>query len=289
MKDTIFCNNHAWNVAGKLIDFSTPKVMGIVNCTPDSFFSSSRASSLNDVLAKVKTMVEEGVDIVDVGGYSTKPGAEEVSEAEELNRVIPVIAMLHKELPSLIISVDTFRASVAEQAIGVGVHIVNDVSGGDADANMFSVIAAHKVPYIVMHMKGVPTNHLANNEYNHLTMEVIKKLSEKITTLKSMGVVDMAIDPGFGFSKTMSQNFELLNDLSLFQALECPILVGLSRKSMLCKSLNILPDNALNATTAANTIAMMNGASIIRVHDVKAAVEARQIVTFTQNTPEIRI
>lgn len=289
MKDTKFCNKHTWNIGGELINFSTPKIMGIVNCTPDSFYDASRAETMTDVVRRVSTMVQEGVDMVDVGGYSSRPGASDVDEKEELKRVIPVIMELKKQFPTLIISIDTFRSHVAEMAIGAGAQIINDISGGDLDGHMFAVVKETKAPYVIMHMRGNPSTAHKNTDYQQITMDVVKDLSEKLYQLRLLGVHDVAVDPGFGFSKTVAQNFELLHDLPLFQPLDCPVLVGLSRKSMLYKPLQISPNDALNATSVVNTIAMLNGAAIVRVHDVKEAVEARQLVTFTQNPSEIKV
>lgn len=287
VKDTKFCKNHTWNVGGELIDFSTPKIMGIVNCTPDSFYAASRQQQTTSVIDYVSNMVEEGVDMIDVGGYSSRPGASDISEEEELKRVLPVIAEIQKQFPSLPISIDTFRAKVAEKAITAGAHIINDISAGNLDEAMFEVVQSVQVPYIIMHMRGTPQTMQNNMEYSQVTMDVVRALSEKLYDLRLMGVNDIAIDPGFGFSKTLAQNYELLNEIDLFEPLDCPVLVGVSRKSMLYKPLGITAENALPATIAANTLALTKGASILRVHDVKPAVEARQIVTFTQNPSQL--
>ena len=283
VKDTNFCKNHTWNIGGELIDFSTPKIMGIVNCTPDSFYAASRQQHTTTVIDYVTNMVAEGADMLDVGGYSSRPGANDVSEEEELNRVLPVITEIQKQFPNLPISIDTFRANVAEKALTAGAKIVNDISAGSMDSTMFDMIRAIQVPYIIMHMRGTPQTMQEHTSYKQVTMDVVRELSEKLFDLRLKGVNDIAIDPGFGFSKTLAQNYELLNEIDLFDPLNCPLLVGVSRKSMLYKPLGITAEKALSATVAANTLALTKGASILRVHDVKPAVEARQIVTFTQN------
>jgi dihydropteroate synthase len=283
VKDTNFCKNHTWNIRGELIDFSTPKIMGIVNCTPDSFYAASRQQHASAVINYVTKMVAEGADMLDVGGYSSRPGANDVSEDEELNRVLPVITEIQKQFPKLPISIDTFRTNVAEKALSAGANMVNDISAGSLDHTMFDMIRAAQVPYIIMHMRGTPQTMQQQTYYKQITMDVVRELSEKLFDLRLKGVNDIAIDPGFGFSKTLAQNYELLNELDLFEPLDCPLLVGVSRKSMLYKALDTTAEDALSATIAANTIALMKGANILRVHDVKPAVEARQIVTFTQN------
>lgn len=281
MKDSTFLNKHTWNTGGKIIDLSTPKIMGIVNATPDSFYANSRKNAEHEVLTTVEQMLSDGADILDVGGYSSRPGAKDVNEEEELSRVVPVIKVISKAFPEVNISIDTFRASVARQAVEAGANIVNDISGGDLDIDMFSTIKDLQVPYIMMHMRGTPQTMQTHTEYANVVMDVVKELSVKLNKLRRLGVNDVAIDPGFGFSKTLEQNYELLHQLELLHVLDTPLLVGISRKSMLHKLLDITAEEALNATTVANTIALLNGASILRVHDVKEAVQARQIVTFT--------
>ena len=264
------------NIRGRLINLSSPVVMGIVNVTPDSFYAESRISTfLNSSLVdKVGEMLAAGAGMIDVGGYSTRPGAAAVSEAEEIDRVVPAVEMLIKNFPDCIISVDTFRSKVLHEAVLAGAAIANDVSGGDLDPDMFEVVAKLHVPYILMHMRGTPETMNALTDYTHLTADVIKDLQKKMAKLRELGVVDVIIDPGYGFAKTREQNFELLRNLSEFRVLNCPLLVGISRKRMIWETLNIQSDQALNGTTVLNTMSLLNGASILRVHDVKEAVEA---------------
>ncbi|MFD2162515.1 dihydropteroate synthase [Paradesertivirga mongoliensis] len=266
------------NVRGQLIDFNRPKVMGILNITPDSFFKGSRMGSVDTAVAAAGTMMEEGADFIDVGAYSSRPGAADVSAPEELNRLIPVISALAKNYPHLIISVDTFRAEVAEAAVKQGAHIINDISGGDLDPKMIETVARLKVPYILMHMKGTPQTmkHLA--QYEDVVTEVLKACFSKVAQLKEMGITDYIIDPGFGFAKTIEHNYQLLHRLELFKMLGVPLLAGLSRKSMIWKVLDIDNSDALNGTTVLNTVALMKGADILRVHDVRPAVEAVTLI-----------
>lgn len=269
-------------MGGRLVDLSTPLVMGIVNFTPDSFYSNSRVSSGQAVLDKVGNMVEEGAAIIDVGGYSTRPGAAEVSEQEESDRVLAVIQPVKKYFPDIIISVDTFRSQVAAAAIEAGGHIINDVSGGTLDEQMFDTVAALRVPYILMHMRGTPETMNQLTHYDNLVVDIIRELKGSIDTLRQKGVTDIWVDPGFGFAKNIEQNFSLLKDLREFKQLGYPVLVGLSRKATIYKTLNILPEQALNGTTVLNTLALERGASILRVHDVKEAVEVVKLWTATQ-------
>ena len=266
------------NCKGKLIDLSTPKVMGILNITPDSFFDGGKYKDLESSVTQVRKMLTEGATFIDVGAYSSRPGATHISEAEELNRILPIIDLLVQEFPDLLISVDTFRSEVAKQCIEIGACIVNDISGGNADAKMFETIAKYGVPYILMHMQGTPQNMQINPKYTNIAQEILLDFSKKVTRLKQLGHIDLIIDVGFGFGKTIAHNYELLQNLDLFQELDCPILTGVSRKSMLHKPLNISPKEALNATTVAHTIALQKGSQILRVHDVKEAMEAIQIL-----------
>jgi dihydropteroate synthase len=268
-----------WNITGRLVDFSTPKVMGILNVTPDSFYDGKRYEHVADAVAQAIKMDKEGADFIDVGGYSSRPGAADISEEDELNRILPVIHRIKKELPHCVVSIDSFRSRVAEEAVFAGASIVNDISGGDLDARMFEVVARMKVPYILMHMRGTPQNMKQHTEYQNLMKEIIQALQVKLHQLTQLGVRDVTIDPGFGFAKTAEQNFELLHRLNDFQILGRPILAGLSRKSMIWRTLNITPDEALNGTTALNMIALQNGASILRVHDVAAAKQCIQLHT----------
>lgn len=262
------------NAGGKLLDLEIPKVMGILNITPDSFYKSSRYMSDSEILKAAVRMVEEGADILDVGGYSSRPGAQDISEDDEGNRVINAIKLISKELPDAIISVDTFRSVIAREAIlGSGAHIINDISGGEADKAMFSVVQNLNVPYIMMHMQGNPRNMQNNPVYEDIVADILKWFSERIFSLQTVGVKDIIIDPGFGFGKTVDHNFELLRRLGDFSIAGLPLLIGVSRKSMIWKTLGISADEALNGTTALNAIALANGADILRVHDVKEAVQ----------------
>lgn len=275
-------NKKTVNVGGRLVDLSTPLVMGIVNFTPDSFYSDSRVGSEQAVLEKVGKMIEEGAAIIDVGGYSTRPGAAEVGAQEESDRVLSVIEPVKKYFPDIIISVDTFRSQVAEDAVKAGGHIINDVSGGTLDEQMFDTVAALRVPYILMHMRGTPETMNQLTDYNNLVVDIVRELKSSIDVLRQKGVADIWVDPGFGFAKTIEQNFSLLKDLQEFEQLGYPVLVGLSRKATIYKTLNILPEQALNGTTVLNTLALERGASILRVHDVKEAVEVVKLWKATQ-------
>lgn len=266
------------NCKGKLIDLSAPKVMGILNLTPDSFYDGGTLKSDKDILSRTEKMLNDGATFIDVGGYSSKPNADEVSEDDELKRVISVIELLVNNFLDILISIDTFRSTVAKKAIDAGACIVNDISAGNLDKNMFATVASLQVPYIIMHMQGTPKTMQINPTYNDVTKDIIYYFSEKLTSLRKLGVNDIIIDVGFGFGKTLEHNYKLLNNLNLFKNLETPILTGVSRKSMLHKLLNTTPQEALNATTAANTIALLNGSNILRVHDVKEAMEAVKIV-----------
>ncbi|MBN8641393.1 MAG: dihydropteroate synthase [Flavobacteriales bacterium] len=267
---TINCN-------GQLIDLSTPKVMGIVNLTPNSFYDGGKLSDEKSVLLQVEKMLADGATFIDVGGYSSKPNAEFVSEEEELQRVIPIIQSVVKEFPKVVLSIDTFRSQVAKQSVENGVAIVNDISAGSLDENMMRTVAQLRVPYIMMHMKGTPKTMQSLAQYDDLVKEILFYFSEKIAIARSFGISDVIVDPGFGFAKTLEQNFELLNKLELFKMLDLPLLVGVSRKSMIYKILETDAEHALNGTTSLNTISLMKGAKILRVHDVKEAVECVQL------------
>lgn len=268
---TINCNK-------KLIDISSPKVMGILNVTPDSFFDGGKYKNETDILLQVEKMLSEGATFIDVGAYSSRPGAMHISEEVELQRIVSIVELLVQNFPEIIISVDTFRSNVAQKTIEAGAAMINDISGGKMDANMFETVAKLQVPYILMHMLGTPKNMQENPSYEDVTKEVISFFAEQLFKLHQLKVNDVLIDVGFGFGKTIEHNYELLKNLSLFKNLDAPILVGVSRKSMLYKPLEITPQLALNATTSANTIALLNGANILRVHDVKEAMEAIKIV-----------
>jgi dihydropteroate synthase len=263
------------NCKGTLVDVSSPKVMGILNCTPDSFFDGGKYKNESDILSQVEKMLLEGATFIDVGAYSSRPGAQHISEDEELQRMLPVIDLLIKNFPEIIISIDTFRSKIAREAINAGGAMINDISGGKMDVAMFETVATLQVPYILMHMLGTPQNMQKNPVYKDVTQELISFFAD---TMNQLQLNDVLIDVGFGFGKTKEHNFELLKNLALFKNLEVPILAGISRKSMLYKTLNISAQEALNATTSANTIALLNGANILRVHDVKEAIEAIHIV-----------
>ena len=266
------------NCKGKLIDLSSPKVMGILNITPDSFYDGGRFKDEVSILNQVDKMLTEGATFIDVGAYSSRPGAKHISEQEELKRIVPVINLLIKKYPEIIISVDTFRSKIAKETIHAGAAIVNDISGGNMDTKMFQTVADLQVPYILMHMLGTPQNMQQNPVYNDVIKDIISFFASKIYTLHELKLNDVIIDVGFGFGKTVNHNYQILKDLELFKILDAPILAGISRKSMLYKTLGVSAKEALNATTSANTIALLNGANILRVHDVKEAVEAVKIV-----------
>lgn len=267
------------NINGTLLDLQKPCVMGILNITPDSFYAESRKTIERDIVSRARQILEEGGTIIDVGAYSTRPGAEEVSEEEEMKRLHKALGLLRKELPDAIVSVDTFRADVAKMCVEeYGVGIVNDISGGTMDNRMFETVAKLNVPYVLTHIKGTPQDMQDEPHYDDLIREVFLYFSEKINRLHDMGLNDIILDPGFGFGKTLAHNYELMSNLQMFREFEVPILVGISRKSMIYKLLNTTPQEALNGTTALNTIALLKGANILRVHDVKAAAEVVTIV-----------
>lgn len=263
---TINCN-------GQLIDVSAPKVMGILNVTPDSFFDGARYTNEREILLRVEQMLADGATFIDVGGYSTKPNAAEVSVQEEKARTIPVVTSIMHHFPEAILSIDTFRSDVAQLCLDQGAAIVNDISAGFLDPLMLKIVANYQVPYIMMHMKGTPQTMTTLTQYDDLVKEMLYYFSERIAAARSLGISDLIVDPGFGFAKTIDQNFELLHHLELFKSLELPVLAGVSRKSMIHKTLEIKPEEALNGTTVLNTLALEKGATILRVHDVKEAVE----------------
>jgi dihydropteroate synthase len=266
------------NIGGKLLDLTTPQVMGILNITPDSFYSGSRVLQVEDAYKKAEKMLSEGASVLDLGGHSTRPGADAVSEEEELKRVLPVVEMIRKRFPYAIISIDTFRASVARQAVEAGAHIINDIAGGNLDPLMFETVATLNVPYILMHSRGTPQTMKELNQYDDLVTDVLRELQAKIYQLRQLGVKDIVADMGFGFAKNADQNYVLLRELKAFQPLDVPLLVGVSRKSMIWRKLDISPEQSLNGTTVLNTVALLNGASILRVHDVKEAVEVVKLI-----------
>jgi len=282
-KDTFFQKKVTLNAGGKLIDLSLPKVMGIINLTPDSFYAGSRKQGINEALLQAEKMLNEGATFLDLGAYSSRPGAEDISVQEEIDRLLPVIEMLAGRFPEAVLSVDTFRSQVAETAVKAGAHIINDISGGQLDDNMFATVARLQVPYILMHMKGTPQNMNQMANYENVFDEVFDYFSNKYHALKQAGVKDVIIDPGFGFAKMREHSYAIMNRLQDLNILELPILVGISRKSMIHKALGITAEEALNATTALNAIALTKGANILRVHDVKEAVEAVKIWELVDN------
>ncbi len=265
------------NCKGKLIDLNSPKVMGIINTTPNSFYTESRKTSEKDILTQAEKMLKDGADFIDVGGYSSQPGAANVEETEELKRVLPALENILKHFPETLISVDTFRSNVAEQSIEAGAAIINDISAGNLDPEMMKIVAKHQVPYIMMHMHGTPQTMKDLNQYDDLLQDILFYFSEKISVARALGINDLIVDPGFGFAKNIHQNFELLSKMELFKTLELPLLAGLSRKSLIYKTLKTSAAEALNGTTFLNTIALTKGANILRVHDVKEAVECTKL------------
>lgn len=271
------------NCKGHLLDLSVPKVMGVLNLTPDSFYDGGQFKNEKEVLDQVETYLQQGMDILDIGAYSSRPGAKDISEEEELKRQQSVLKKVTKEFPELIISIDTFRSKVAKESLDHGAHIINDISAGKLDDDMLDLIADYQVPYIMMHMRGTPQTMKQLTDYDNLVNDIVFYFSERVAEARSKGINDLLIDPGFGFAKTIEQNFELLNHLKVFGHLELPILTGVSRKSMVYKTLNITSQEALNGTTALNMAALMNGSSILRVHDV---LEAKQCITLYQKMKE---
>ncbi|MEO0526250.1 MAG: dihydropteroate synthase [Bacteroidota bacterium] len=266
------------NCKGNLVDLSIPKVMGILNVTPDSFFDGGKYRDERAILYQVEKMLKEGATFIDVGAYSSRPGAKYVNEDEELGRMLPVIDLLLKEFPNILLSIDTFRSVVAEKCLMNGAALINDISAGNLDGDMFHTIAKHKVPYVMMHMKGTPQTMQENVSYKNLVGDILFYFSEKIASARALGINDVILDPGFGFAKEVHQNYELLSQLNLFQTFELPILVGLSRKSMIYKILDTEAKRTLNGTTALHMYALDRGASILRVHDVKEAMECVRLI-----------
>ena len=270
------------NCLGKLIDLTTPKVMGILNITPNSFYDGGQYVTEKSILNQVEKMLLEGAAFIDLGAYSSKRNAALVSEEEEIERLLPVIKSVLKHFPDTLLSIDTFRSEVAKVSLDLGAAMINDIAAGNLDEKMFETIAKYQVPYVMMHMKGTPQTMTLLTQYDNIVKEMLFYFSEKITTARSFGINDLVVDPGFGFAKTLEQNYEVLQHLELFQNLELPILVGVSRKSMVYKVLGTSAEEALNGTTVLNTIALTKGANILRVHDVKEAVEAAKLYTTTK-------
>ena len=261
------------NIRGELYDLSSSKVMGILNLTPDSFYDGGKYNDVDDISNQISKMLEGGLDILDIGGYSSRPGAKNISSDEEKSRVLPVLKHIKKKFPQLVISIDTFRSEIAEACLTEGADIINDISSGMLDKEMMKTISKFNCPYIMMHMLGNPQNMQDSPKYKDVVIEVIKFLSQRIKIARDFGIVDLIADPGFGFGKTTENNFEILNNLEKFNILDVPLLTGFSRKSMIYKTLNTTSKNALNGTSSLNTIALTKGAKILRVHDVKEAKE----------------
>lgn len=277
LKDSPFSKNPTLKIGGKIVDFSTPKIMGVLNVTPDSFFDGGKNNSLENAVNQAEKMIVEGVEFIDVGGYSSRPGADEVTVEEEINRTVPIVKAIHEKFPDVFISIDTFRQAVAEKNIAAGATWVNDISAGNLDDKMIPWVKSNKVPYIAMHMRGNPQTMKGLTDYFDLTKQVLSELIFSVRELESDH--PLILDPGFGFAKTLDQNYELMNNLDQFAQLDQPFLVGVSRKSMIYNLLETSPDEALNGTSILNTIGLLKGASVLRVHDVKEAREAVRLVT----------
>ena len=278
IEDKLFPQKITLQIKGRLILWDEPQIMGVMNLTPDSFYEGSRLKlNKEEVLGRAQQMITDGADILDIGGYSSRPGAANISIEEEIQRIEDPIHWISEEFPEIIISVDTFRSEVARRGIEAGAHMVNDISGGSLDPNMYKTISELSVPYIIMHMQGTPQNMQGKTDYENILREILNYFSEKLHIIREFGIKDVIIDPGFGFAKTLEQNYFLLKNLELFDMINLPILVGLSRKSMIYKLLEVEPSEALNGTTALNMVALMKGANILRVHDVKEANETRKL------------
>jgi len=285
LQSKLFSGNKTLRIGGKIIDLTTPKVMGILNITPDSFYDGGRYLYEKDILTQTERMITEGADIIDIGAYSSRPGAVDIPEEAEWLRLEKALQAIKTEFPHIIISVDTFRARIAQRAVEEGADIINDISAGQLDNEMLKTIAALKVPYIMMHMRGTPQSMTNLTSYENLIKEIIDYFHNLITDCNLLGITDVIIDPGFGFAKTISQNFELLNGLLHLKVLDKPILIGLSRKSMIWKTLHTSPENSLNGTTALHAVALLRGASILRVHDVKEAKETVRLISQLHPSP----
>ena len=282
-KDTFLNRKTTLNLKGKIVDLTTPAVMGILNLTPDSFYSNSRTSSIEDALVIAEKFLAEGAKYIDIGAYSSRPGAEDISVKEELNRIVPVVDAISSKFPEAFISIDTFRAEVAAETVAAGAHIINDISAGDLDENMFETVANLNVPYLIMHMKGTPQNMKQLATYTDISMEIVTYFTKKLEKLRALGIKDIVLDPGFGFAKDLDQNYEVLARLEDLKIFGLPFLVGFSRKSMVYKPLGTNAAEALNGTTILNTLALLKGASILRVHDVREAVDC---ITLTQKVQQ---
>ena len=279
-KDTFFSRKYLINCRGSLLDLSQPRIMGVLNVTPDSFYDGGRYFQEKAVSEQLDKLIAEGADIIDVGGYSSRPGADHIPVSEERDRIRPVLDLIRKKHPGQIVSVDTFRAEIAREVVeDYQVDIINDISAGEMDPPIFDAIAELQVPYIMMHMKGTPQDMKERAHYEDMMKEIMDYFSGKYDQLRKLGVNDIILDPGFGFGKTVQHNYQLLYNLNQFKIFELPVMVGISRKSMIYKTLDITPDESLNGTTVLNTIALMNGANILRVHDVK---EAREVIALVE-------
>lgn len=281
-KDTFLNRKTTLNVGSRLFDLRTPQVMAILNITPDSFYAASRTASINEALNKTEAFLKAGATIIDIGAYSSRPGAADITEQEELDRIVPVVEALVKTYPYAVLSIDTFRAAVAKATVEAGAHIINDISGGTLDEHMFETVAQLNVPYVLMHMKGTPQTMHLEPHYDDVVLEVVDYFSKKVAALRTLGVRDIILDPGFGFAKNRDHSYEMLNHLEDLKIFGLSYLVGFSRKSMIAKFLKVDPAEALNGTSVLNTIALQKGASILRVHDVTPAMECIKLVERTQ-------
>ena len=279
-KNTAFSNMLTLNCRGSIVDLSTPKVMGILNVSSDSFYDGGKYATVKQILSRVAAMLEEGADFIDVGGVSTRPGAKMTGVNDELKRVVPAVKMIVKKFPDALISVDTCRAKVAKEAVEAGAAMINDVSAGNFDAKLFETVSCMNVPYVLMHMQGTPATMQQNPVYKNVTLDIMDFFVEKLTRLKEYGIKDIILDPGFGFGKTLEHNYDILRNLRDFRILGLPLMVGISRKSMVCKALKVNPDKALNGTTALHAIALMQRADILRAHDVKEAKEVIELAGY---------
>ena len=268
------------NCKGKLIDLASPKVMGILNITPDSFYDGGKHNSLGDAIMKAEQMIGDGASIIDIGGMSSRPSAEILTPDEELGRVLPVIKLIKEKYPNQIMSIDTVHGDVAEAAINAGASMINDISAGSIDPSIIQVAIDKKVPYVLMHMQGKPMDMQDSPTYDNVVMDVLSFMKQKVYDLRKAGIIDLIIDPGFGFGKTVEQNYQLLKKMSVFSILDCPIMVGLSRKSMIYKTLTITSEESLNGSTALHMVALQNGAKILRVHDVKEACQTIKLFSL---------
>ena len=283
LKTTDLSIKKSFNLNGKLFSFDKPLIMGIINMTPDSFFDGGKYNSCEKALIKIENMLNQGASIIDIGGCSTRPGSESISISEEWIRIEKIIKQSIKFFPKIIISVDTFRSDIAKRALIEGASIINDISGGSYDSNMYKVVSNFKAPYVLMHLRGIPKNMMEKTNYENLMIELLKYFSKKIKRLKKFGINDVILDPGFGFAKDYNQNYEILKNLSLLKKFNLPILVGLSRKLFVKKKFGLSNVDSLKGTIKLNEIAINNGANILRVHDVKEANECIKITTFAKN------